>query len=126
MTLFDPGNHQRSARHRRIYAYTELTYTAVDFVAALLFLVGSILFFNSSTTYAGTWLFVVGSVLFGMRPTIKLMREIAYLRIGDLEDVADPPTVPPSVIGQSSSSQGHDKSDAASQSDTSTIESRQS
>ncbi|ASJ73336.1 YrhK family protein [Granulosicoccus antarcticus] len=106
MKLFDPGNHQRSARHRRIYAYTELAYTAVDFVAALLFLVGSILFFSSDTTYAGTWLFVVGSVLFGMRPTIKLVREVAYLRIGDLEDVADPPTVPDTFTERSNKGGG--------------------
>ena len=88
MTLFDPANHQRSARHRKIYAYTELAYTAVDFSAALLFVIGSV--FNEDTTVTGTWLFLIGSILFGMRPTIKLVREIAYLRIGDLEDAADP------------------------------------
>ena len=93
MKLFDPGNNQRSARNKKIYAYTELAYTIVDFSAAVLFLVGSFLFFSSSTTYIGTWLFVVGSVLFGLRPTIKLFREIAYLRIGDLSDAADLPPV---------------------------------
>ena len=91
MSLFDPANHQRSARHKKIYAYAELAYTVVDFSAAVLFVVGSVLFFSESTTYVGTWLFLVGSILFGLRPTIKLAREIAYLRIGDLEDVADPP-----------------------------------
>ncbi|MGQ7846424.1 YrhK family protein [Granulosicoccus sp. 3-233] len=93
MTLFDPDNHQRSDRHKRIYAYTEVAYTTVDFLAALLFVIGSILFFSQSTTEIGTWLFLIGSILFGMRPTIKLFREIAYLRIGDLEDAANPPSV---------------------------------
>ncbi len=91
MKLFDPANHQRSARHRKVYAYTELAYTTVDFSAAVLFVIASILFFSTSTIYTATWLFLLGSILFGMRPTIKLVREIAYLRIGDLEDVADSP-----------------------------------
>lgn len=100
MKFFDPANHQRSSRHSKIYAYAELAYTAVDFSAAALFVVGSILFFSPSTTDTGTWLFLVGSILFGMRPTIKLVREIAYLRIGDLEDVADPPPIPATLVGQ--------------------------
>jgi len=93
MTIFDPANQQLSDRHRKIYAYTEVAYTAVDFAAALLFVIGSILFFNESTVELGTWLFLVGSILFGLRPTIKLVREIAYLRMGDLEDAANPPSV---------------------------------
>ncbi len=88
MRMFNPQNHTRSEAHRKVYAYCELAYTAVDFTAAVLFLVGSVLFFNPSTTYAGTWLFVVGSVLFGLRPTIKLIREITYLRMGDYDDVS--------------------------------------
>lgn len=89
MNFFDPDNHTRSAKHRKIYAYCELAYTLVDVSAAALFVVGSILFFGAATTYAGTWLFLVGSVLFGLRPTIKLYREFAYLRIGHYEEVAD-------------------------------------
>lgn len=81
MKMFDPNNHTRSERHRRVYAKAELAYTIVDFSAAALFVVGSILFFKSATTYEGTWLFLVGSILFGLRPTIKLGREFAYLRL---------------------------------------------
>ncbi|WP_299842919.1 YrhK family protein [uncultured Roseovarius sp.] len=88
MKLFDPKNHNRSDQHRKIYAYCELAYTLVDFSAAALFVIGSILFFSATTTYLGTWLFLVGSVLFGLRPTIKLYRELAYLRIGDIQDIA--------------------------------------
>ncbi len=97
MSIFDPANQQLSDQHRKIYAYTEVAYTAVDFVAALLFVVGSILFFKESTVELGTWLFLIGSIFFGLRPTIKLVREIAYLRIGDLEDAANPPSVAKSV-----------------------------
>lgn len=87
MRLFNPDNHTRSAEHKRIYAYCELAYTIVDVSAALLFVIGSILFFSDSTTYVGTWLFLVGSVLFGLRPTIKLYREFAYLRVENFEGV---------------------------------------
>ena len=89
MTFFNPENHNRSAAHRKIYAYCELAYTTVDFLAAALFVIGSILFFNEATTYLGTWLFLIGSVLFGMRPTIKLIREIAYLRVGNYQDITE-------------------------------------
>lgn len=65
----------------------EIAYTVVDFSAAALFVIGSLLFFSESTTYAGTWLFVVGSVLFGLRPTIKLYREIGYLKLSDYDDI---------------------------------------
>jgi hypothetical protein len=88
MKLFSPENHLRSAKHKQIYAFAELAYTVVDFSAAALFVVGSILFFSEDTTYLGTWLFLIGSVLFGLRPTIKLAREIAYLRIGDCVELA--------------------------------------
>lgn len=77
----------RSAEHKKIYAYCELAYTIVDVSAAVLFVIGNILFFGEATTYAGTWLFLVGSVLFGVRPTIKLYREFAYLRIEDYKGV---------------------------------------
>ncbi|MFT6023417.1 MAG: hypothetical protein ACI9PY_001534 [Ascidiaceihabitans sp.] len=50
---------------------------------------GSILFFNESTTFVATWLFVIGSVFFGLRPTIRLYRELAYLRLGDYQSIAD-------------------------------------
>ncbi|WP_366523329.1 YrhK family protein [uncultured Roseobacter sp.] len=87
MRLFNPENHVKSDRHKRLYAYCELAYTAVDFLAAALFVIGSILFFSAQTTALGTWLFLVGSILFGMRPTIRLYRELGYLRLGDYDDI---------------------------------------
>ena len=88
MALFNPDNHARSDDHKRLYALCEIAYTLVDFSAAVLFVIGSVLFFNESTTYIATWLFVLGSILFGLRPSIKLYREIGYLRLGDYEDIA--------------------------------------
>lgn len=52
---------------------------ANDILVALWFLIGSILFFSDSTTYAGTWLFVVGSAELLVRPVIRLSR-IVHLR----------------------------------------------
>lgn len=89
MSLFNPENSTRSLRHKRIYARYEIAYTVVDVSAALLFVVGSILFFSPKTTDIGTWFFLIGSIFFGLRPTIKLVREFTYLRIGDYTDIAD-------------------------------------
>ncbi len=88
MKLFNPDTRTRSAEHRRIYAVHEVAYTINDLGAALLFIIGSVLFFNEATTYTGTWLFLIGSIMFGLRPLIKLMREFRYLRMGDYEDIA--------------------------------------
>lgn len=87
MKQFNPENYTKTDRHRRIYAYTEVAYTTVDMLAALMFIVGSVLFFWSSTTTAGTWLFLAGSVFFALRPTVRLVREALYLRMGDYDDV---------------------------------------
>ncbi|UWR71064.1 YrhK family protein [Phaeobacter inhibens] len=87
MPLFQPDNRNRSDQHKKIYAYCEIAYTIVDVSAAVLFVVGSVLFFQEATTDVGTWLFLIGSILFGLRPTIKLYREYTYLRMGDYEDI---------------------------------------
>ena len=89
MTIFHPGNSMLSSRHQKIHALCEIAHTAVDFSAAALFVVGSILFFYPKTTDVGVWFFLIGSIFFGLRPTIKLVRELAYLRLGDYTDVAD-------------------------------------
>lgn len=54
--------------------------TANDFLAGVTFVVGSVLFFFESTTYAATWFFLVGSILFVLRPTIRLTRRIHLRR----------------------------------------------
>lgn len=54
----------------------------------MLFVIGSILVFSEETAHAATWLFLIGSVFFGLRSTVTLLREIAYLRAGRCEAVA--------------------------------------
>ncbi len=86
--LFHPGNPNRSEEAQRLYAAFEVWYTLVDFAAAALFVVGSVLFLWERTTTTGTVLFIVGSVCFALKPTLRLVRELRMARIGDTEDLA--------------------------------------
>jgi len=88
MALFDPSNGTKSERHRKIYALYELAFTFVDFSAAILFFVGSILFFYKPLENAAIWCFVIGSACFAAKPTIRVAREIHYIAIGDYSDLA--------------------------------------
>jgi YrhK-like protein len=89
MTFFHPSNRTDSPKHERIYAVFEIWYTVVDLTAALLFVIGSILFFLPETRIPATWMFVIGSVCFALKPTIRLMREIKFLRMGKIERLAE-------------------------------------
>ncbi|WP_099864717.1 YrhK family protein [Pararhizobium haloflavum] len=89
MKLFRPGNREKSEEHKRIYALYELWYTAVDFMAAFTFLIGSVLFFSESTQTAATWCFVIGSICFALKPTIRLARELRYYQLGEIDTLAD-------------------------------------
>lgn len=88
MQIFRPENPSKTAEHQRIYALYEIFYTALDFAAASLFIAGSVLFFWNSTQYLATWLFVVGSICFALKPAVRLMRELRYLRMGRIEKLA--------------------------------------
>ena len=52
-----------------------------DFLIALWFIVGSVLFFSDSTVTLGTWLFLVGSCELAVRPVIRLARHIHLRRL---------------------------------------------
>ena len=49
--MFDPRTKHASLEHCRLYAAYEIAFTIVDFLAASLFVIGSILFFNEATVY---------------------------------------------------------------------------
>lgn len=89
MKIFNPGTKHRSPRHAQLFAYYELLFTLVDFMAAFLFVVGSILFFRESTTYVATWMFLVGSLFFALKPSIRLVREWRMLQLGETEALAE-------------------------------------
>ena len=88
MPLFHPQNKDRSARHSAIYAAFEIAYTIIDFSAALCFIIGSVMFFSEDWQTPGTWLFLIGSILFACKPTLRLVRELRLVALGDVEDVA--------------------------------------
>jgi hypothetical protein len=79
--LLSPALHDLTPRHLEIYWRYQVVRTAVDFGAAVCFVVGSILFFSESTTLAATWFFLVGSVLFAVKPTIDMVRALHLRRI---------------------------------------------
>ncbi len=61
---------------------SEIAYTLVDLAAAILFLIGSILFFRDATYILGVWMYVFGSLCFMVRPTIRLAGEVRLWRTG--------------------------------------------
>ncbi|MER7014009.1 YrhK family protein [Saccharopolyspora sp. NPDC000359] len=52
-----------------------------DFLIALWFIIGSLLFFQESTATAGTWLFLLGSCELAVRPAIRLTRYVHLRRL---------------------------------------------
>ncbi|MES1948075.1 hypothetical protein C84B14_12026 [Salinisphaera sp. C84B14] len=88
--MFEP-KHAATHQERRVYGRYEKLYTLNDFLAALYFLVGSVMFFYESLMVAATWCFTIGSVHFLLRPTIKVAREfhIAQLPLPGDDDRRD-------------------------------------
>lgn len=89
MRFLEPKGANVRAKHAALYAQYELAYTFVDFAAAGLFVVGSLLFFNESTANIATWMFLIGSICFGLKPAIRLVREIHLYRLGDYKALSD-------------------------------------
>jgi hypothetical protein len=83
MHLFDPDNRNKSHRHARLYASFEVLHTMVDFLAATLFIIGSVLFFSEQTKIPATWCFLIGSLCFALKPALRLIRE---LRLATLKE----------------------------------------
>ena len=87
-TLFDHDNRTRTPVHSQTTTRYEIARTAVEFAAAMAFIVGSVFFFYDSLKYAGTWLFVIGSVLFAVRPAVRLAMEIRLVALPGGDDEA--------------------------------------
>lgn len=88
MALFQHKNRQKSAKSRRIFAIYELVYTTVDFMAAMFFVSGSIMFFFEDWQSTGTWMFLIGSILFATKPTLRFAREMQLKALGYDDDLA--------------------------------------
>lgn len=83
MKLFRSRRFDASPRHRKIYSAYEIAYSVIDLLAAVLFIVGSVLFLDEATVKAGTWLFIIGSVFFAGRPAVRLARELHLAGLGE-------------------------------------------
>ncbi len=70
-------------RYRSVHQRYETMHLVIDFLAGVLFTVGSVLFFWKSTEFIAIWCFVIGSVFFTAKPTIKLAREFHLARLPD-------------------------------------------
>ena len=86
--IFHHDRREATPESRRLYARFELAHTAVDFSAAVCFIIGSVMFFFEAWTYTATWYFTVGSVFFAMKPTLKLWREVRLYRMGQTDALA--------------------------------------
>lgn len=89
MAFFQQDSATTTPRKRKLYALYEVAYTTVDVAAALLFLLGSILFFYNALEVPAIWCFVVGSACFALKPILRIIRETHLLMIGDYDDLAE-------------------------------------
>ena len=88
MRVFDPETRNLSDAHKRVYAYFELLYTLVDVLAAGMFIIGSILFLFPAWVTFATYLFILGSCFFALRPVLRLLRELKFLKMGEIDILA--------------------------------------
>jgi YrhK-like protein len=74
--LFDHALRTATPEHEKMVRDYELYRTIVEFLAAAMFIIGSVFFFYESLLFAGTWLFLIGSIFFAIRPSIRLLLEL--------------------------------------------------
>lgn len=79
--LFETKHHNNPDISRR-YALYEVIYTLIDFAAAILFVIGSIMFFFDDWQTPGTWMFLIGSLFFAAKPTLRVVRELHLAAMG--------------------------------------------
>ena len=72
----DIDNLSASEAEHAIWEAYERVHIAFDFMAALLFVVGSVMFLYQSLQTPAIWCFIVGSVFFFVKPAIKVARKI--------------------------------------------------
>lgn len=85
---FRPDLNAQSEEAKIFYARVEVAYTILNFVAAIMFLIGSIMAFWPSTGTVSTWMFIFGSIVFAIKPTLNAWREMKLYRMGDTSRLA--------------------------------------
>ncbi len=79
--MFDPRLYQAGPKHVAVYGLYEKIYTVIDLVAALAFVIGSVMFFFPAWQITGTWFFLIGSLCFAARPLVRFLREFHLTRL---------------------------------------------
>jgi len=71
------GSYGQPTRHeRKIHEWYEWVHILNDFITALFFIIGSVLFFSPNTVYDGTWLFLIGSCQMIIGPFIRMFNKL--------------------------------------------------
>ncbi|SDE86085.1 YrhK-like protein [Paracoccus isoporae] len=86
---FRPDLNARSEEAKQFYAKVEFAYTLANFIAAIMFLIGSAMAFWPSTGTVSTWMFIFGSIVFAIKPTLNAWREWKLFQMGDASKLAD-------------------------------------
>ncbi|SDM67694.1 YrhK-like protein [Oryzisolibacter propanilivorax] len=87
--LFSPTNRSRTQAARERFARFELLRSAVQFLAALCFLAGSVIAVLRAPHDISSWLYISGSVLFCSVPAVRLWSEVALYRMGHTDTLAE-------------------------------------
>jgi hypothetical protein len=77
----------QQTHYSRTHAIYQWIHLLVDFMAAALFVAGSILFLRPGLERAGSWLFLIGSVFFAMKPTLRLLRVLHLRRLAGKAEI---------------------------------------
>lgn len=79
---------RKQAQYSRTHAIYQWIHLLVDFAAATLFVIGSILFLQPGLERAGSWLFLIGSIFFAMKPTVRLLRVLHLRRLARKAEIS--------------------------------------
>lgn len=70
------------------HTFYQWAHLLVDFIAAALFVAGSILFLYPDLMRMGTWLFLFGSIFFALKPTLRLVRFLHLRRLAEKAELS--------------------------------------
>ncbi len=87
--IFSTDNRTRSPAARDSFARFELLRSAVQFLAALCFLSGSVINVLHHPQALSSWLYIAGSVLFCTVPAVRLWSEVVLYRMGHTDTLAE-------------------------------------
>ena len=91
--MFDHHLQHLSADVRRVHCFYEKLYVTIDVLAAVCFVVGSVMFFSEAWQIPATWFFLVGSLFFLAKPLSRFLREFHLANLPLPTDTSDADTL---------------------------------